>query len=752
MHFTLLRHASICVALSTYGLLWSKGVSLKGIVINHTEKTPIHGASIYIEDVGIGTTSQVDGQFFLEGIPNYDISLTISMIGFRELKRSLKLKKGVNDLGQILMAVDTIKIEEILVDPHAELTPKDFQSNISVSGNQYHTNLKSSLALTLQEETGLSIRSMGQGVTQPVLRGYTGDRFMITEDGITTGDLANTSIDHTISMDMAAFNKVNIIRGPEALLYGSNTIGGVIDVSRQVDTEARFKKSSLHAILGAESSNSSYFGNVVYYQPVNYNHQLKLSILGRDAGNQRSPGKVLDNTALSNIEMTGSYSYYGKDFHSTVSYEDIDMNYGIPGSPEGHISGVDIDLYKKTQKFNAHKDISLIGFQTIDIDQRYIRYGHTESEKDISNPAVILTQQLFSFQTRMKGPGIHIGSLYQSRKFQAGGFYWTPNTQEISMAVFGLIEKDLNKFTLQLSARGEYVSVRPNFRYKSTNIDPSEIVQRDFPIFSAGAAIYQNWGNWELSLGTMFTGRAPGIEDLFSDGPHLGTYAYEIGEPTLNSEQTFGLEASIKYETEKSLLKVTSFQNFSPNYHISSKLGNCTEEYVEGKGHPCAGADYIEWGSGSTGWLYKYQMLGKETLIYGFESELKYKLTNVINLYGSASIIRGENISDNTPLSYMPPDKFLFSTELDLYPLSASIIFRKISPQTLLGEFETKTDGYLISNLRGSYILPFSNGIHKIIFCLDNIFNEVYYDHLSRIKLITPENARSLGLQYRVTF
>ena len=145
-------------------------------------------------------------------------------------------------------------------------------------------------------------------------------------------------------------------------------------------------------------------------------------------------------------------------------------------------------------------------------------------------------------------------------------------------------------------------------------------------------------------------------------------------------------------------------------------------------------------------------MLGKETLIYGFESELKYKLTNVINLYGSASIIRGENISDNTPLSYMPPDKFLFSTELDLYPLSASIIFRKVSPQTLLGEFETKTDGYLISNLRGSYILPFSNGIHKIIFCLDNIFNEVYYEHLSRIKLITPENARSLGLQYRVTF
>ena len=92
---------------------------------------------------------------------------------------------------------------------------------------------------------------------------------MLTENGITSGDLSNTSVDHTVSMDMTSYNKVRVVRGPEALLYGSNTIGGVIDVSRQVDQEARFKQVSFQTVFGAESSNSSLFSNINCYVPLN---------------------------------------------------------------------------------------------------------------------------------------------------------------------------------------------------------------------------------------------------------------------------------------------------------------------------------------------------------------------------------------------------------------------------------------------------------------------------------------------------
>ena len=127
-------------------------------------------------------------------------------------------------------------------------------------------------------------------------------------------------------------------------------------------------------------------------------------------------------------------------------------------------------------------------------------------------------------------------------------------------------------------------------------------------------------------------------------------------------------------------------------------------------------------------------------------------MTNHLNLYGSISLIRGENLSDNTPLAYMPPDKFLFSTELDLNPITATLTLKKVSSQERLGEFETRTDGYFLTDISGTYIINSSNIIHKIIFRIDNIFDQEYYNHLSRIKSIMPEKGRSIGIQYRLVF
>tara|TARA_Y100001978_G_scaffold31135_2_gene26858 strand:- start:1396 stop:1917 length:522 start_codon:yes stop_codon:yes gene_type:complete len=169
------------------------------------------------------------------------------------------------------------------------------------------------------------------------------------------------------------------------------------------------------------------------------------------------------------------------------------------------------------------------------------------------------------------------------------------------------------------------------------------------------------------------------------------------------------------------------------------------DEYVPG-------ADYIEWGSGSAGWLYKYQMKGLEARIYGFESELYYDLSKVMKLYSSYSMTRGDNLSDNTPLAYMPPDKLLFSAELNLYPMSIDIIFKKAFNQDRLGEFESETDGYLITDLSSSYAINTLKLKHKLILTIDNIFNKEHYNHLSRIKNIMPEKGRSIGFQYRVVF
>ena len=726
--------------------IFSQDKSISGSILDNETKMPIHGATVFSKNLEIGTSSKVDGSFVIKNLSGNELEIEISMMGYKKVSKLIALKNTGNDLGKIYLDVDILKFQELNVDAHSEMKPTSFLSNIELAGDSYHKVLKSTLALTIQEQTGLSIRSMGQGSAQPVLRGYKGHRFLLTDDGITTGDLSSTSIDHAVSTDMGAYSGIEIIRGPEALLYGSNTIGGVIDLSRDINNENRFKTLMVKTLIGAESANKGHFQNVTIKAPFKSNHQLSFSLLNRKSGNQISPEPygTLKNTQALNREIHSNYMYFGNDFYSSFSLERFETDYGIPGSPEGHINGVDISMYRNTQKFSFHKDISISGFQTFDVDQRYIDYSHSESVTEDSYPSVILSHQILTLNAKLSGNQKTIGSLFKIRNFQSQEFYWTPDCKEISISLYGLSEKNIRNYTLQSSFRLENNSIVPDVgsEYFYANLDINQITDKNFLLFSAAVALITVRENWELSLGSMFTSRAPSIEDLYSDGPHLGVYNYEIGLPELESERTYGLEGSLGYNNEKTKLKITSYQNYSPNYHLSKKMGEGYEP----------GADWIEWGSGSAGWLYMYQMDGLEVYIHGYETEFQYKLNKLIDLEGSFSATRGENLTDNSPLYYVPPDKILLSTEVYLSPFSINLMHKKVFSQNRVGLYEETTPGYETYNLIGTYTIRSTQAIHKFILQIDNIFDRKYYNHLSRIKSIMPEKGRNIGFQYRLNF
>ena len=726
--------------------IFSQNKSISGSIFDNDTKMPIPGATVFSKNLEIGTSSKVDGSFVIKNLSGNELEIEISMMGYKKVSKLVALKNTGNNLGKVYLDVDVLKFRELNVDAHSEMKPTSFLSNIELAGDSYHKVLKSTLALTIQEQTGLSIRSMGQGSAQPVLRGYKGHRFLLTDDGITTGDLSSTSIDHAVSTDMGAYSGIEIIRGPEALLYGSNTIGGVIDLSRDINNENRFKTLMVKALMGAESANKGHFQNVTIKAPFKGNHQLSFSLLNRILGNQISPEPygTLKNTQALNREIHSNYMYFGNDFYSSFSLERFETDYGIPGSPEGHINGVDISMYRNTQKFSFHKDISISGFQTFDVDQRYIDYSHSESVTKDSYPSVILSHQILTLNAKLSGNQKTIGSLLKIRNFQSQEFYWTPDCKEISISLYGLSEKNIRNYTLQSSFRLENNSIVPDVgsEYFYANLDINQINDRNFLLFSAAVALITVRENWELSLGSMFTSRAPSIEDLYSDGPHLGVYNYEIGLPELESERTYGLEGSLGYNDEKTKLKITSYQNYSPNYHLSKKMGEGYEP----------GADWIEWGSGSAGWLYMYQMDGLEVYIHGYETEFQYKLNKLIDLEGSFSATRGENLTDNSPLYYVPPDKILLSTEVYLSPFSINLMHKKVFSQNRVGLYEETTPGYVTYNLIGTYTIRSTQAIHKFILQIDNIFDRKYYNHLSRIKSIMPEKGRNIGFQYRLNF
>ena len=365
----------VCVAVQ------AQNVSVSGRVQSSETKEPLESVNIVIPNLELGSTTDINGQFTINEIPLDNIELEISILGYRDTTLFIQIDNSLVNLGNILLDPEVLHFEEINVEVHSDLDPTSSLSSISMSGKQMQENMKGSIAQTLQNELGVAIQSMGQATTRPILRGYSGDRFLITENGFEIGDLSHTSVDHALSMDLGGVEEIEIIRGPRSLLFGSNTISGVVNVDKNSMPEVKFDHFHSYFTSAYNSGNKGFFNNISFIAPMNKN-DFRFSFQTRKADNEMTPIGKLKNTSLNNTEWFIGLRRYNDGRRGTVTIENIKMNYGIPGSPEGHISGVDLQMNKTTQKFNYHQDIDFKGFETFDIDQKFTRYDHSEFESN----------------------------------------------------------------------------------------------------------------------------------------------------------------------------------------------------------------------------------------------------------------------------------------------------------------------------------------------------------------------------------
>ena len=721
--------------------LYSNDVfSVKGIILDKTNQEPIAGVNIIIENEDNGASSDNEGRFSLELKVSSENKLIFTMIGFKDT--SIVINQTNNDQTiKVFLNPKAIKMNAITVHSHKESNQSKAPSSITMVGNKLEKNIISDLATTLSGESGMAIRSSGQATQRPILRGYSGDRFLITSDGFELGDMSNTTADHAVSMEISAADGVEVMRGPETLAYGSNTIAGIINIITPFKNPKKLSSTNYKLLFGHESSNQSNLIGSNVNIPLN-DYQLSMSLNNRSAHDQSSPIGTLNNTALEKNDLTLSLTRFGERDLISIELKDFSMDYGIPGSPEGHINGVDLALKNQTQKLKYHSDINLLSFNILDLEQGYVRYGHKEFVKGSNYASVDLRQDIIYFNAMLTSKNLKIGTNFQNRDYFTKGFIWTPNTNEMKFSLFGVHTKNLTNKKFQLSGRVEYRSINPSADDTFfSNIDADDVRKRDYLLASLGASAQKNWDNISIYNHLLFTSRAPRIEDLFSDGPHLGTYSYEIGEPNLGQENTIGFENTTSFFGNGHELKLTSYINYSTNFHILQKEG---DGYIPG-------ATWIEWGSGSAGWLYKYKLYGKETLIQGFEPSTKLNL-KYFNLLANASICRGLNLEDDEPLAYIPPDLIRIQLEKRVSFLNNTIEGIFVSDQNKLGEFEYPTDGYKLLNYNCSYTFKKNENIHQIIFQVTNILDETYYNHLSKIKMIMPEPGRGINLRYKVNF
>ena len=211
----LIKTLTLCI---TLGIIFAQGNTFNGIILDSEKEKPIPSANIQIKDSELGTSSDNLGKFSFNIETDGGLELIISVIGYEDTTVVVR-DKYQNSVTKIFLDPKIIEFDELHVHSHKHSDRDNAPSSISLIGNRFQKATKNSLASTLAGESGLSVRSFGQATERPILRGYSGDRFLITGDGTELGDLSSTTADHAVATEISSMDGVEIIICPESLLY-----------------------------------------------------------------------------------------------------------------------------------------------------------------------------------------------------------------------------------------------------------------------------------------------------------------------------------------------------------------------------------------------------------------------------------------------------------------------------------------------------------------------------------------------------
>ena len=705
---------------------------LEGEVCETKSNKRLDGVTVSIKGLESTVRTDANGRFKFSAVPEGQQKLQVLMVGYERFEQIVNVNDSTPYL-KIELKARMFQLQTIRIyGSNRSLSQFEETTDLALDEEDLQRRLGMTLATTLADETGISQRTMGRAVARPVIRGLGGDRLLILENGERTGDKSASSADHAVAIDPTTAKGIEITRGPASLIYGSSTLGGVINVKSNHIPQILPNRLDMHLTFQTESVNSGLTGTTGFTFPLG-DFAGNVEWNQRRASDIQTPEGVLENTALSNVNYSVGASMikpWGFIGSSGSSYR---SDYGIPGSPEGHITGINIVLDKQRYEGQMEYRFNTRMIEKVRLQTAYTRYQHQELE---SNGTLGVE---FGVLTYNVSAMVHVfdnavaGIWGEYRDHATGGFYWTPHTREFALAGFYLNQRNFDRLTLQGALRYDVRRAEP-FRPGAV-IRAGTVKRRDFNgISGATSGIYHWTDRFSTGATLMKTFRAPGIEELFSDGPHLAVFSYEIGNAELESENGYGTELFLKYDDDKLKLNLTLFRNQISNYLIPTNSGE------------------KEWGSGAAGWLWIYQYMGHDVVMDGTEIQIGGEVISQVHFQLNVSYIHGTIQISGQPLERIPPLNGKFVISYTPTPLHLHVGTRFSSRQTRLGEFEEQTDGYLVYDIGGYLNFSWWQLENMVVFGVENLFDTTYREHLSRIKAVMPEPGRNMKLLYKLNF
>ena len=660
-------------------------------------------------------------------------------------------------------------------DPHAdhsqEIIITGFRRNRSealsgasvVSGIELVRELRSTIGETLARQPGVSATSFGPNASRPVLRGFQGERVRVLTDGIGSLDVSNTSVDHAVAVNPLTAERIEVLRGPAALLFGSSAIGGVVNVidariPRRVPDEA----AHVEAILTYASASDERSANATVDLPLASNWVLHFDGNYSKADDLRIGGSVLSpelraratasanpevqslaqlrdrlpNTAAETSDVAFGAAYVSGENNIGFSVNRYDSLYGVPVRPslegeEAEAPRLDVRQYRADAR--AEIDMGSGFIDTARFRAGYSDYRHDELEESGEIGTSFLAEggegRLELVQSNRGGWGGGFGVQYLRRNLAVvGEEKFLPENRTSQFGAFAVQTFEQGPVKAEAGARIER-------QRASAEADPdleTPALSRSFTSYSG--SIGANWAvasRFRIGLNASHSQRAPSAEELFASGPHAGTQAFEIGNPNLRKERSWGLEGTLTAEREGYSLAASLFRSWFDNYIFEQATG----EVEDG--------------------LPVFQIMQGNARYTGFELEGSARLARLgafaINLDAVADYVRA-TIRGAGPAPRIPPLRLLAGIEAQSERLQGRVEVEWTAKQDRLASFETPTDGFTMVNASVSFQPLQDNRNTSITLSANNIFDVEARRHASFLKDVAPLAGRDLRVTARLSF
>ena len=602
-----------------------------------------------------------------------------------------------------------------------------------LKGAALEREISTTIAETIKNEPDVAIRSMGPAAARPVIKGLSGSHVEVTEDGSFCGDMSATSPDHAVASEVLTAQKLRVLRGPSILLHSFSTAGGVVQVERK---DIPFSDSIFHGYVAwyAESGQPG-IATAVGANAYAMGFSVKGELSGRRMSDMETPEGTLENTDIENTGGSVGAAYALGRFRFGASYRWFESAYGIPGGfIGGHPDGVDIDLWKRDLTVRGLYLPANRSGDTLDVTARINRYHHKEYEDESVGAEFAVNQENLRIEKNMAnlGPlfGLKFGAELDSRSVKMGGYVFTPPTRSYGASLFAVASAGgWRGLEMTFSGRFGGAFFRPQ---ESVVADKDAIEDRNFTLWAVDAEFSQRIGVGKfLTLDVFRTTRAPTIEELYNQGPHLAAYTYERGNHKLDAESGYGTE--IEYRSYGELLswRAAAHGTWFLN-HLAPRA------------------------SGDTNWsqlLPIYQVRGDEALLFGASASVQTTAELGLRASAAASYVRGIfRDGDWGDMPQIPPFKFHGEAGYIWEHLRTYAYADFALAQNFVDRYEEATPGYITLGLIAELRWELALAHYSLVIRADNILDADVRNHLSRLKSVMPEKGRNFSALAKAEF